>query len=149
MTCESTNGRCDGFSEAGGGNVHVDYFTSPSFGFVADAWAMAHSDSGFTFTHVINTLGVKWRIMPALALQAGIGHGHATLSSDNVTLSSSGDAFAVMFGASLDVIRGPRWALSIDARFGDAFYGDDNNDGMPDIRGRNVGVGVGLAFFKF
>src|SRR5207302_4948603 len=137
------------FTEAGGVNVEASWFTSPTFGFTADAWVMAHSANGFTFAHYINTVGIKWRPAPILTLTGGIGAAHAALSQDGGGLAvASDDAFAIMGAVALDLIRGRGWALSIEARAGNGFYGDRNHDGMADIVGRNVGVGVGLAFFN-
>jgi hypothetical protein len=148
--CEGQMGQCDGFTEAGGGNISVAYFLSPGFAIMGDAWVMAHSANGFTFSHYINTVGIKWRPFEVLTLTAGIGAAHASLSSDNGALAvSSGNGGAVMGAASFELVRGHSWALSLEARFGNGFYGDNNNDGKADIVGRNVGFGVGLTFFNF
>jgi hypothetical protein len=149
--CEGQMGQCDGFTEAGGGNLNVSYFFSPSLGVALDLWAMSHSDNGFTFTHYVNTVALRWRPLPIVTLSAGIGEAHASLSHDNTNLAvESDDAFAIMGAASVDVIRGRRWALAVEARFGNGFYaGDENNDGMADIIGRNVGAGAHFAVFGF
>lgn len=148
--CESQMGQCDGFTEAGGGNLSASYFFSPTLGVALDLWAMSHSDDGFTFTHYVNTVALRWRPMPILTLTAGIGEAHASLAHDNLNLAvKSDDAFAIMGAASLDVIRGRRWALAVEARFGNGFYGDSDEDGMADIVGRNVGVGAHFALFGF
>ncbi|HEY5946992.1 MAG TPA: hypothetical protein VIV40_15920 [Kofleriaceae bacterium] len=148
--CESQMGQCDGFTEAGGGNITASYFLSPTFGLALDLWAMSHSNDGFTFTHYVNTVAVRWRPLPILTLTGGIGEAHASLSHDNTNLAiTSDDAFAIMGAASLDLIRGRRWALAVEARFGNGFYGDDDNDGMADIVGRNVGAGAHFAVFGF
>ena len=149
--CEGQMGQCDGFTEAGGGNLNVSYFFSPTLGVALDLWAMSHSDDGFTFTHYVNTVALRWRPLPILTLSAGIGEAHASLSHDNTNLAvESDDAFAIMGAASIDVIRGRRWALALEARFGNGFYGRDrNDDGMADIVGRNVGAGAHLAVFGF
>jgi hypothetical protein len=148
--CEGQMGQCDGFTEAGGGNVTASWFMSPTLGIALDLWAMSHSDNGFTFTHYVNTVALRWRPLPIITLTAGIGEAHASLSHDNTNLAiTSDDAFAIMGAASVDVIRGRRWALALEARFGNGFYGDDNNDGMADIVGRNVGAGAHFALFGF
>jgi len=46
-------------------------------------------------------------------------------------------------------LRGRRFALSIELRGGNGFYGDSNNDGKPDTVARNAGVGAQLTFFDF
>lgn len=149
--CEGQMNQCDGFTEAGGGNLSVGYFFRPTLGVALDLWAMAHSEDGFTFAHYVNTVALKWRPAPILTLTAGIGAAHASLSYDGAANLGvrSDDAFAIMGAAALDVIRSRRWALSIEARFGNGFYGDANEDGMADVVGRNVGVGAGLAIFGF
>lgn len=150
--CESENGGCNDFTEAGGANLNIAYFLSPAFGLTADLWAMSHVEDNFTFTHYVNTIGVKWRPVPILTLQAGIGEAHATLDYDGfvATRAESDDAFAIMGGVAVDIVRGRRWALSLEARFGNGFYGGDkNNDGKADVVGRNVGVGAGFTVFGF
>ncbi|HEX5063264.1 MAG TPA: hypothetical protein VFV99_28000 [Kofleriaceae bacterium] len=148
--CEGQMGQCDGFTEAGGGNITASWFFSPTLGIALDFWAMSHSDNGFTFTHYVNTVALRWRPLPIVTLTGGIGAAHASLSLDNSSLAvNSDDAFAIMGAASIDVIRGRRWALALEARFGNGFYGDDDNDGMADVVGRNVGAGAHFAVFGF
>ena len=150
--CDSQNGFCNGFSQAAGVNLQVSYFIDRTFGFTADFWAMAHTENNFTFTHIINTVGVKWRPVPIITLQAGVGDAHASLSygnGNNQLGVTSDNAFAIMVGAGLDVLRMRRFALSVEVRAGNGFYGDKNNDGKADVVGRNVGVGVGLTWFNF
>jgi hypothetical protein len=148
--CEGQMGQCDGFTEAGGGNLSASYFWSPTLGVALDLWAMSHRDDGFTFTHYVNTVALRWRPLEILTLSGGIGSAHASLSHDSTQLGiRSGDAFAIMGAASVDVIRSRRWALAVEARFGNGFYGDEDEDGMADIEGRNVGVGAHFAVFGF
>lgn len=149
--CEGQMGQCDGFTEAGGANLSAAYFLKPTLGIALDLWAMAHTEDGFTFAHYVNTVALKWRPMPILTLTAGIGEAHASLDYEGAASIGvrSDDAFAIMGAASLDLIRGNRWALSVEARFGNGFYGDDDNDGMAEVVGRNVGVGAGLTVFGF
>lgn len=150
--CESENNFCNDFTEAGGLNLHASYFFSPKLGITGDLWAMSHRGDNFTFTHYVNTVGVKWRPVPILTLQLGIGAAHATLDYDGIIVAraTSENGFAVMGAAALDVVRSRRWALSVEGRFGNGFYGEDkNNDGQADIVGRNVGIGAGLTFFGF
>ena len=103
------------------------------------------------FTHYVNTVAVRWRPLPILTLTGGIGEAHASLSHENSNFAvNSDDAFAIMGAASIDIIRGRRWALALEARFGNGFYGNDaNNDGMADVVGRNVGAGAHFAVFGF
>jgi len=150
--CRSEGTFCNGFTEAGGLDLNASYFLTPKLGLTVDLWAMAHTENNFTFTHFVNTVGVKWRPLPILTFQLGIGEAHATLDYNGavVARATSDNGFAVMGGAALDVIRSRRWALSVEARFGNGFYGGDkNNDGKADIVGRNVGVGAGITFFGF
>jgi hypothetical protein len=150
--CESEGSFCNGFTAAGGLNLSGAYFLTPKFGIELDLWAMAHTENNFTFTHFVNTAGVKWRPFPILTLTAGIGEAHATLDYNGAFAASatSGNGFAVMGAASLDVIRSWRWALSVEARFGNGFYGaDKDKDGKADVVGRNVGIGAAITFFGF
>lgn len=151
--CEAQNGFCSGFTEAGGANLSASWFFSPTLGITADLWAMTHREDDFTFTHYVNTLGVKWRPLPIVTLTLGLGAAHATLDYRGVIIAgraTSEDAPAVMGAAAIDVVRSRRWALSVEARFGNGFYGDDqNNDGDADIVGRNVGLGAAFTVFGF
>ena len=151
IICESEGDFCNDFTEAGGLNLNAAYFLSPTFGITLDLWVMAHSEDDFTFAHYINTVGIKWRPLPILTLQAGIGSAHASLDYDGAFSASyeSDDAFAVMGAIALDLVRSRRWALSVEARAGNGFYGDDNDNGEADIVGRNVGVGIGFTLFGF
>jgi hypothetical protein len=150
IQCESQMGQCDGFSEAGGANLTASWFFGPKLGIALDLWAMSHRNDGFVFTHYVNTVALRWRPLPSLTLSGGLGSAHASLAHENVNLAvTSDDAFAVMGAASLDLIRSRRWALAVEARFGIGFYGDENGDDMPDVVGRNVGVGAHFAVFGF
>jgi hypothetical protein len=147
VSCESEGGFCNDFTEAGGLNLNAAYFFNPSFGLSLDLWGMSHREDAFTFTHYVNTIGVKWRPLPILTLSAGIGAAHATVDFDGSFTARSDDGFAVMGAASLDLIRGRRWALSAEARLGAGFYGDDNDNSTADVVGRNAGIGAGVTFF--
>ena len=151
IICESEGDFCNDFTEAGGLNLNASYFFSPTFGIAVDLWVMAHTEDDFTFAHYVNTIGLRWRPVPILTLAAGIGAAHATLEYDGAFQASvtSDDAFAIMAAAALDLVRARRWALSLEARFGNGFYGDEDDNGEADVIGRNVGVGVGVAFFGF
>ena len=151
IVCESEGDFCNDFTEAGGLNLNAAYFLSPKFGITLDLWVMAHTEDDFTFAHYINTVGVKWRPVPILTLTGGIGSAHASLDYHGLFNASttSENAFAVMGAVSLDLVRARRWALSVEARAGTGFYGDDNENGEADVVGRNVGLGVGLTIFGF
>jgi hypothetical protein len=151
IICESQGDFCNDFTEAGGLNLNAAYFLSSTFGIALDLWVMAHTEDDFTFAHYVNTVGIKWRPLPILTLGAGIGSAHATLDYHGAFNASvtSDDGFAIMASAALDIVRSRRWALSIEGRFGNGFYGDEDDDGEADVVGRNVGVGVGVTVFGF
>jgi len=151
ISCESEGDFCNDFTEAGGLNLNAAYFVNPRLGIALDLWGMSHTEDNFTFTHIVNTVGVKWRPIPILTLSAGVGAAHAQAQYNGVVLATarSEDAFAVMGAASLDVIRARRWALSVEGRFGTGFYGDDNDNNTADVVGRNAGLGAGFTFFGF
>jgi hypothetical protein len=150
IICESEGDFCNDFTEAGGLNINGSYFITPKLGFTLDLWAMAHTEDGFTLAHYVNTIGLKWRPLPILTLTGGIGAAHATLSYDGVIdlMSTSEDGFAVLVAAALDVVRSRNWAISVEARFGNGFYGE-GEDGGAEVVGRNVGVGAAFTFFGF
>jgi hypothetical protein len=148
INCTSEDARCDGVTEAGGINLNAAFMFNPQLGIAGEIWAMAHTEDAWTFTHVVSTIGVKWRPAPALTLYAGLGHAHASLESDvfNVVVDS-GDAPAFALAAAFDIVRSRNWAIDLHAKLGVGFYGDDDDDGEADIVGRNVGVGVGFTWF--
>lgn len=151
--CEAENNFCNGFTEAGGANLSGSWFFSPTLGVTLDLWAMTHRDDDFTFTHYVNTVGLKWRPVPIVTLTLGLGAAHATLDYRGLFVAgraTTEDAPAVMGAASIDIVRSRRWALSVEGRFGNGFYGDDDdNDGQADIVGRNVGLGAAFTAFGF
>jgi hypothetical protein len=147
LSCSSPNDECDGFQEAGGIDLGATYMFTPKLGINAQVWGMAHSRDGWTVTQVISTVGVEFRPVPILSLQAGVGHAHATLSTDRGGLAiGSDDAFGLMLGAGIDVVRARNWAIDIHAKFGLGFYGDSNDDGEADVVARNLGLGAGFTY---
>ena len=147
LSCSSPNGECDGFQEAGGLDVGATYMLTPKIGINGQVWAMAHSRDGWTVTQVISTIGVEFRPVPILSLQAGVGHAHASLSTDRGNLVvGSDDAFGLSLGAGIDLVRARRWVIDVHAKFGLGFYGDSNNDGEADVVARNLGLGAGITF---
>jgi len=151
INCHNENGDfCDGVTEAGGIDLHVNYMFRPKLGVVLDIWPMVHTENDWTFTHNIVTFGVKYRPVPILWLQAGVGSAQARLTySRIVAIQAETDVVpAIMVAAGLEVLRSKRFALDIQARAGTGFYEEDNNmNGKPDVVGRNLGVGVGLTWF--
>jgi hypothetical protein len=151
INCENENGEfCDGVTEAGGIDLHANYFFNPTFGITLDIWPMVHTEDNWTFTHNIVTIGAKWRPVPILTLTGGVGSAQARLEYRGViNLDSKTDAVpSVMFAAALEVVRGRSFAVDLQARFGAGFYReDDNGNGEADIVGRNVGVGAAVTWF--
>jgi hypothetical protein len=149
--CENENGDfCDGVTEAGGFDLHANYFFSPKLGVSLDVWPMIHKDDDWTFTHTIVTVAAKWRPVPILTLTGGVGSAQAHLSYRGiVNLDSETDTVpSVMFAAALEVVRGPRFGIDLQARVGVGFYDEDNNDnGEADVTGKNLGVGVAATWF--
>lgn len=151
INCENENGSfCDGVTEAGGIDLHANYFFRPDLGVTFDVWPMVHSEDNWTFTHNVVTLGAKWRPVPILTLTAGVGSAQARLTYTGIiNLETQSDTVgAVMFAAGLEVVRGRSFAIDLQARVGAGFYNDDDNgNGEPDVVGRNVGVGAGFTWF--
>lgn len=151
INCENENGEfCDGVTEAGGFDLHANYFVNPKLGITLDIWPMFHTEDNWTFTHNIVTVGAKWRPVPILTLTAGVGSAQAKLSYRGiVNLDSQTETVpSVMFAAALEVVRGRSFAIDLQARVGAGFYEEDeNNNGEADIVGRNVGFGVAATWF--
>lgn len=148
LSCKSPNGECDEFMEAGGIDLGATYMITPRIGINAQGWAMGHTRDGWTISQIISTIGVELRPVPILSFQIGFGEAHAELSTNRIggLVVSSDNAPAVMLAASLDLIRARHWALDVHARYGQGFYGDENDDGKADVTARNVGVGVGMTY---
>jgi hypothetical protein len=120
----------------------------PGIGINGQVWAMGHKRDGWTIAQVISTVGVELRPVPILSIQIGVGHAHASLSTDRIggLTVSSDDAFAVFAGVGLDVVRAPHWAIDIHAKYGQGFYGDEDDDGEADVTARNAGLGAGFTY---
>lgn len=148
---EDGNTLCDGLTEAGGIDLHLNYFFSEGLGIFADVWPMVHTEDDFTFTHNIVSLGVKVRPAPILTLAVGVGSAQARVRYDFGPFegeSESEVAPAIFFSAAVEVLRGDSFALDLQGRAGLGFYGDDQNDNdQPDITGRNLGLGAALTWF--
>lgn len=151
INCEDQAGDfCDGVTEAGGFDVHGTYMFRPTIGITLDIWPMFHSENNWTFTHNVVTVGATWRPAPIFSLTAGLGSAQARLRYDGpIALESRSEAApAILLAAGVDVVRGRRFAIAVEARVGAGFYGEDkNNDGDPDIVGRNVGLGAAFTWF--
>ena len=151
INCENENGDfCDGVSEAGGIDLHLNYFFNPKLGIFGDVFPMAHSEDDWTLTHTVVTAGLKWRPVPILTLAGGIGSAQARWKYRGiVNLDAETDTVpALMLSAALEVLRGRSFAVDVQARIGVGFYEEDeNNNGEADIKGRNVGFGAALTWF--
>lgn len=150
INCEDQAGDfCDGVTEAGGLDVHVTYMFTPKLGAMLDVWPMVHSENDWTFTHNVVTVGVKWRPAPIFTLTAGLGSAQARLRYERLGLEGRSEvATAVLLAVGVDVARGRRWAIDVEGRIGAGFYGaDKDNDGNPDVVGRNVGLGVAMTWW--
>jgi hypothetical protein len=150
MFCQSANPNdCNGATAAGGGDLQAGWFMSPQLGVVLDIWAMAHTENNFTISQAVNTIDLKFRLNPILYVQGGIGAAHVTLSYGGLQYSpTTQDAFAVMGALGLVVLRGHRFDLAIEGRFGTGFYNQDQNGNAQTIA-RNAGIGAQLTFFGF
>lgn len=147
---EEGNSLCDGVTEAAGIDVHANYFFTPTVGIFADVWPMVHTEDDWSFTHNIVTIGAKVRPVPILTLAAGIGSAQASVSYDVGPFegeSQSDVVGAIFFSAGVDVVRGSSFAINLEARAGIGFYGDDNDNNMADITGRNLGLGAAVTWF--
>ncbi|MBK9035561.1 MAG: hypothetical protein IPL61_30610 [Myxococcales bacterium] len=152
INCENENGDfCDGVTEAGGFDLHASYFFGPRLGAYVDVWPMFHSEDNWTFTHNVVTVGVKYRPVPILTLTAGVGSAQARLRYKIGGLQGDAETdvvSAVLFAAGLEVLRGRRFAVDLQARAGIGFYSEDNNgNGDPDVVGRNLGLGAAITWF--
>lgn len=149
--CENENGAfCDGVSEAGGIDLHLNYFFNPKLGIFGDVFPMAHTEDDWTLTHTVVTAGLKWRPVPILTLAGGIGSAQARWKYRGlVNLDAETDTVpAIMLSAALELVRGKSFAIDVQARIGVGFYEEDENgNGEADIKGSNVGFGAALTWF--
>ncbi len=151
INCENEDGDfCDGATEAGGFDLHANYFFRPDLGLTFDVWPMVHTEDNWTFTHNIVTVGAKWRPAPIFTFTAGVGSAQAKLTYSRILgIEARTDAVpAIMLGAAVEVVRGKKLAIDLQARIGVGFYDeDDDMNGQADVVGRNVGVGAGFTWF--
>jgi hypothetical protein len=148
---ETANNVCDGVSEAGGIDLHLNYFFSPKLGIYGDVFPMVHDADNVTLTHTVVSAGVKWRPAPILTLAGGIGSAQARWKFKGILsgLEAETDTVAAIFlSAGLEVVRSKGWAIDLQARLGVGFYDEDNDDdGEADIQGKNIGLGASMTFF--
>ncbi len=151
INCENENGEfCDGVTEAGGIDLHANYFFNPTLGVFFDVFPMVHTEDDWTFTHTVVTAGVKWRPAPIFTLAGGIGSAQARLRYEGIlNIDAKTDTVpAILLSAAIEVLRGRSFAVDVQARVGVGFYEEDeNNNGEADIVGRNVGFGAAITWF--
>ncbi len=152
INCENENGDfCDGMTEAGGIDLHANYFFTPTWGAYVDVFPMFHSEDNWTFTHNIVTAGLKWRPAPIFTFTAGLGSAQARLRYEVAGLQGEAETEvvgAILIGGAVEVLRGRGFALDVQGRVGVGFYRDDDNgNGEADVAGRNVGVGAAITWF--
>lgn len=151
INCENENGEfCDGVTEAGGIDLHANYFFNPKLGIFFDVFPMVHREDDWTFTHTVVTAGVKWRPAPILTLAGGVGSAQARLRYEGIlNIDAQTDTVpALLLSAAIEVLRGRSFAVDVQARVGVGFYEEDENDnGEADIVGRNVGFGAAITWF--
>lgn len=152
INCDDANGndQCAGVTEAGGVDLHANYFFTPQLGVFVDVWPMVHTEDAWSFTHNIVTIGAKVRPIPLVTLAAGVGSAQARVRFDDGVFAgeSESDVVGAAFvAAGVDVVRGRGFAIDVEARVGVGFYGDDNSDGTAVVTGRNLGLGAGFTWF--
>lgn len=152
INCENENGDfCDGVTEAGGIDLHANYFFTPRWGAYVDVFPMVHTEDNWTFTHNVVTVGAKWRPVPILTLTAGVGSAQARLRYHVGGLQAEAETkvvSAVLLAAAVELVRGRSFAIDLQARAGIGFYQeDDNGNGEADVVGRNLGIGAAITFF--
>jgi hypothetical protein len=156
ISCENTSdanlaGLCEGVSEAGGIDLHANYFFNPKLGIFVDVFPMVHQDDNFTLTHTVASVGAKWRPVPILTLAGGLGSAQARWKFKGIfsNIEAQTDTVPALFlSAAVEVLRGKSFALDLQARIGVGFYDEDeDNDGEADIKGQNVGFGAAITWF--
>ena len=109
---------------------------------------MSSSQNDFTLTFVSATAGVRYWALPILWVQGGLGVGHAVGRYDGILGTAetrSDDIPVVQLAIGVELIRGERWALDLEAKVAQGSSTDDDND--QESTGRMAGIGVGVTFF--
>lgn len=136
--------RCNGVTEAAGIDVHVGSMVGSRAAFGVELWVMAHNADGFTLTHAIGTVGMRYWLLPRLWIQggAGVAQGRRRYDARVIELQDQTDYVpAIMGAAGYELVVGRRFAMDLQLRGGTGFYSSDT------IRAHNVAVGLGFTWY--
>ncbi len=147
ISCDGDN--CGEVRKAGGGSGHIGWMFTPKLGVMLDLWAMSSEENNLTITYVTATANLRYWIAPIFWVQGGVGNGHASFHWDFGGIfqadSRTDDVPVVEIGVGVELVRGPHWALDLEAKLAQGTSTDENDSGA--TTGRMVGLGVGFTWF--
>lgn len=143
LQCEGLG--CDGATPAGGLDVHIGLMLSSKLAIVGDVWSMAHMEDRVFINQTIATIGPQLWLGDRLWLRAGVGAARAGFNYDAEIADindMSGNVLAATAGAGFELVSSKDFALDLHLKAGSGFYYDD-----PDLRVRNIGLGLGATWY--
>lgn len=142
ISCDGAN--CGDFREAGGAGGHLGWMFYPRLGVFVDAWAMTSKQNDVSISYVSGAIGARYWVANPLWLQAGIGNGHAEIRVGGLSARGE-DVPALMLGAGLELLRGPSWALDIEAKVA---WGSETDAEGDVSTGRMAAIGASLIWYS-
>lgn len=146
ISCEG-NG-CGDVRKAGGGSGHIGWMLDEKMGLLLDVWGMSSEENNVTISYFTGTVNFRYYLVPIFWVQGGLGNGHATVTSRILGVQFEGRSDDVPVGllsAGLEVVRGPRWALDVQAKVAQGTSTDDNEADA--TTGRMASIGVAFTWF--
>lgn len=146
ISCDGDN--CGDTRKAGGASGHIGWMLNEKMGILLDVWGMTSEENNVKISYVTGTVNFRYYPVPILWVQGGLGNGHAIVSSTLLGVEFKGQSDDVPVGqlaAGLEIVRGPRWALDVQAKVAQGTGTDDNN--AHTTTGRMASLAVGFTWF--
>jgi hypothetical protein len=118
---------CDGCDNLGsfGFDFHIGGMIGDRVAVLAEGYGLAHPEDGSTLSSIIGGGALQLWPSDAFWVKGGVGVGQLEVDSGKFSLRSE-SAFAVMAAAGVEIVRGHRFVLDLQGRYGTTFFDDGN-----------------------